>query len=177
MTAYNPNITTRESQKHYISATEDDIQGMLQALGLEKLEDLYSHISKDVQFDGPIAIPESQGYQQIIDELGAMASANKLKTSFIGDGLKVMKNAEVMEDILGIRELTTSYTPYQPERSQGTLMTHWIYQSLLAQLTGFEAVNASVYERSTALFEALKCAQKISRNKRKKVLVLDSIYP
>lgn len=177
MTAYNPNVTTRESQKHYISATEKDIQGMLSALGLETLEDLYSHISKDAQFDGPIDIPASKGYQQIIEELGAMASANKLKTSFIGDGLKVMKNAEVMEDILGIRELTTSYTPYQPERSQGTLMTHWIYQSLLAQLTGFEAVNASVYERSTALFEALKCASKISRNKRKKVLVLDSIYP
>ena len=177
MTAYNPDVTTREAQKHYISATEQDIQDMLLALGLEKLEDLYSHISKDVQFNGPIDIPAAKGYQQIIDELGAMAAANNLKTSFIGDGLKVMKNAEVMEDILGIRELTTSYTPYQPERSQGTLMTHWIYQSLLAQLTGFEAVNASVYERSTALFEALKCAQKISRNKRNKVLVLDSIYP
>ena len=177
MTAYNPNVTTREAQKHYISATDQDIQGMLSALGLEKLEDLYSHISKDVQFDGPIDIPAAKSYQQIIDELGAMAAANKLKTSFIGDGLKVMKNTEVMSDILGIRELTTSYTPYQPERSQGTLMTHWVYQSLLAQLTGFEAVNASVYERSTALFEALKCAQKISRNKRNKVLILDSIYP
>ena len=177
MTAYDPNITTREAQKHYISASENDIQDMLDALDLEKLEDLYSHISKDIQFDGPIDIPSSKGYQQIIDELGAMAAANNLKTSFVGDGLKVMKNTEVMGDILSIRELTTSYTPYQPERSQGTLMTHWIYQSLLAQLTGFEAVNASVYERSTALFEALKCAQKISRNKRNKVLVLDSIFP
>ena len=177
MTAYNPLITSREAAKHYISASDQDIQEMLEALGLETLEDLYSHIPADAKFNGEIDMPTAKGYQQIIDELGAMAAKNNLKTSFIGDGLKVMKNAEVMDDILGIRELTTSYTPYQPERSQGTLMTHWIYQSLLAQLTGFEAINASMYERSTALFEALKCSVKISRNKKSKVLVLGSIYP
>ncbi|MCM8528871.1 MAG: aminomethyl-transferring glycine dehydrogenase subunit GcvPB [Lentisphaeraceae bacterium] len=177
MTAYNPFITSREAAKHYISASDQDIQEMLSALGLEKLDDLYSHIPADAKFNGEIDMPTAKGYQQIIDELSAMAAKNKLKTSFIGDGLKVMKNAEVMEDILGIRELTTSYTPYQPERSQGTLMTHWIYQSLLAQLTGFEAINASMYERSTALFEALKCSVKISRSKKNKVLVLSSIFP
>jgi len=177
MTAYNPLITSREAAKHYISASDQDIKEMLNALGLETLEDLYSHIPADAKFNGEIDMPTAKGYQQIIDELGAMAAKNNLKTSFIGDGLKVMKNAEVMNDILGIRELTTSYTPYQPERSQGTLMTHWIYQSLLSQLTGFEAINASMYERSTALFEALKCSVKISRNKKSKVLVLGSIYP
>ena len=177
MTAYNPLITSREAAKHYISASDQEIQEMLAALGLERLEDLYSHIPADAKFNGEIDMPSAKGYQQIIDELGEMAAKNNLKTSFIGDGLKVMRNAEVMEDILGIRELTTSYTPYQPERSQGTLMTHWIYQSLLAQLTGFEAINASMYERSTALFEALKCSVKISRGKKNKVLVLSSIYP
>ena len=177
MTAYNPLITSREAAKHYISASDQEIQEMLTALGLETLEDLYSHIPTDAKFNGEIDMPTAKGYQQIIDELGAMAAKNNLKTSFIGDGLKVMKNAEVMDDILGIRELTTSYTPYQPERSQGTLMTHWIYQSLLSQLTGFEAINASMYERSTALFEALKCSVKISRSKKNKVLVLSSIYP
>ena len=177
MTAYNPFITSREAAKHYISASDKDIQEMLAALGLEKLEDLYSHIPAEAKFNGDIDMPAAKGYQQIIDELGAMAAKNKIKTSFIGDGLKVMKNADVMEDILGIRELTTSYTPYQPERSQGTLMTHWIYQSLLSQLTGFEAINASMYERSTALFEALKCAVKISRSKKSAVIVLGSIYP
>ena len=177
MTTYNPLITSREAAKHYISASDKDIQEMLAALGFERLEDLYSHIPADAKFDGEIDMPTAKGYQQIIDELGAMAAKNNLKTSFIGDGLKVMKNTEVMNDILSIRELTTSYTPYQPERSQGTLMTHWIYQSLLAQLTGFEAINASMYERSTALFEALKCAVKISRSKKNKVLILNSIYP
>jgi len=177
MSAYDPNITSRESAKHYISASEEDIKGMLAALGHEKLEDLYSHLPEDAMFKDGINMPEAWGYQKIIDELGRMASTNNLRTSFIGDGLKVLKTTPIMEDILGIRALTTSYTPYQPERSQGTLMTHWIYQSLIAQLTGFEAVNASVYERSTAIFEALKCAQKISRNKKNTVLVLDSIYP
>ena len=177
MTDYNPNINSREAAKHYISMTENDIQAMLEALGLNDLVDLYAHIPEEAKFSGAINIPKAKPAQQIIDELGAMAAKNNLKTSFIGDGLKVMQDAEIVDDILGIRALTTSYTPYQPERSQGTLMTHWIYQSLLSQLTGFEAINASMYERSTALFEALKCASKISRNKKNTVLVLDSIYP
>ncbi|NQZ57282.1 MAG: aminomethyl-transferring glycine dehydrogenase subunit GcvPB, partial [Lentisphaeraceae bacterium] len=177
MSTYDPNVTSRESAKHYISATEEDIQGMLSALGLDKLEDLYSHIPEEVKFTEEVDMPTAWGYQQVIDVLGAMAAKNNLKTSFLGDGLKVLKTTEVMSDILGIRALTTSYTPYQPERSQGTLTTHWIYQSLLAQLTGFEAVNASMYDRSTALFEALKCCVKISRSKKNTVLVLDSIYP
>lgn len=173
---YDPNVNPRESKKHYISATEEDIKGMLDALGLEKLEDLYSHISDDVKFDGDINIAPAKPADQIIEELSAMAAKNNVKPSFQGGGLKAYKVPDITDIVLGIRELTTSYTPYQPERSQGTLTTHWIYQSLIAQLTGFEAVNASMYDRATTLFEALKCAQRIAK-KKNTVLLLPSLFP
>mgnify|MGYP000064824570 CR=1 FL=1 len=173
---YDPSVNPRESKKHYISATEEDITGMLDALGLEKLEDLYSHIADDVKFDGDIAIAPAKSANQIIEELSAMAAKNNVKPSFQGGGLKAYKIPDITNIVLGIRELTTSYTPYQPERSQGTLTTHWIYQSLISQLTGFEAVNASMYDRATTLFEALKCSQKIQK-KKNTVLLLPSLFP
>ena len=77
---------------------------------------------------------------------------------------------------LNIRELATAYTPYQPERSQGTLITQWIYQCSMAALTGFEAINASLYDRSTALFEAALTTFRTTRNKTK-ILISEGIYP
>ena len=70
----------------------------------------------------------------------------------------------------------TAYTPYQPERSQGTLQTQWIYQCLMAQITGFEAVNASLYDEATAIFESVSCATRLKRKKHK-VLIASAIFP
>ena len=67
--------------------------------------------------------------------------------------------------------------PYQPERSQGTLWTLWNYSNSIARITGFEAINASLYDRSTALFEAALTARKITRHKGLKFLVSQSIHP
>src|SRR5690606_33740485 len=84
-------------------------------------------------------------YQELIAHVNEVANKNNTKLSFLGDGLPQYKVTEVVEPVSNIRGLTTAYTPYQPERSQGTLQTLWIYQSLLSQLTGFEAINASLY--------------------------------
>ncbi len=90
-----------------------------------------------------------------------------------------MKNfalPEILYQIASLRGLSTAYTPYQPERSQGTLISQWIYQSAISILTGFEAVNASMYDRSTALFEAVNCAVKIKKGKNR-VIILKTLYP
>lgn len=172
---YQPETLTREMRPYYIGATEKDIQEMLQAIGLKSLDDLYSHINADHKFKGPIKLPPRMEYQKLVEHVNAVANKNKKVASFISDGLPAYRPTEVMGPICSIRGLTTAYTPYQPERSQGTLQTLWIYQSLIGQLTGFEAVNASLYDRSSCLYEALLCAIRQYKNANT-VIVAESLY-
>jgi glycine dehydrogenase len=105
-----------------------------------------------------------------------LAKKNNPLCSFLGDGLKDYQVPEIVGKVCALRGLTTAYTPYQPERSQGTLWTLWLYSSSLSMLTGFEAINASLYDRSTALHESLNTALRIHR-KAKRVLVAETLYP
>lgn len=173
---YDPKKLPRELTRHYISATDKDIAEMLKEVGLQKLEDLYQHIPDEIKFGAAFDLPEELSYEDLQKHLYAISEKNKKALPFVGDGLQNFALPSLVKDILGIRGLTTAYTPYQPERSQGTLATHWIYASLLAQLTGFEAINASMYDRATALFEALNCALRIHKDGNT-ALILGSIYP
>ena len=172
---YDPSKISRELARHYIPASEGDIQAMFQAVGSTKFTDMYSHISDDVKFPGRLNLPDELEYAALADRMLALSQRNDAKTGFLGDGLQVYKTHEIVGHVCSIRNLTTSYTPYQPERSQGTLITHWIYQSTLAQLTGFEAVNSSLYDRASALFEAAVCAVRMSEGDT--VLVAANLFP
>lgn len=173
---YDPTQINRELTRHYISASEDDIQGMLKAIDLNQLEDLFSHIKQDVHFDKDMGIGEELGYHDLSEHLLTISQKNKVKTSFIGDGLKNYKVPKLIEHVCGIRGLTTAYTPYQPERSQGTLHTLYLYSSALSMMTGFEAINASLYDRSTCIYEAIQTARRIKR-KGDVALVSETLYP
>jgi len=165
----------REYYPHYIGVTKEEETLMLQKIGLNDLDDLFKHIPSDIKHDG-MSMENALTQSQLKDKIQKIAKKNKLRTSFIGDGLQDFAVQEASGRISKIRGLTTAYTPYQPERSQGTLQTLWIYQSLMSKLTGFEAINASLYERSTCLYEALACACRIKRGATK-FIVADSIYP
>ena len=168
---------SREYKRHYISATEADLNAMLEAVGLKDLDEIYkTSIPSNILFDKPPPLPEEFSYSEAQERLKALAAKNRLKLSFLGDGLPGWSIPEITSHASGIRKLTTAYTPYQPERSQGTLTAHWIYQCLLFQLTGFEAVNASLYDRATALYEAISCAQRLARGCNK-ILIAESLYP
>ncbi len=173
---YNPKELPRELKRHYISATNEEVQEMLKSLGLESIEELFHQIPSSVRPQTDPSLPEELSYEDLQKELVACSEKNNKKISFLGDGLPQYTTAQVVPHVLGIRKLTTAYTPYQPERSQGTLISHWIYQSALSALSGFEAVNASFYDRSTACFEAIKCAMRL-RPKASSVLVSRSLYP
>lgn len=166
----------REQARHYICASDEDIGAMLGAVGLESLKELFAHIPDEVKFTDALDIPDELAYHEVAKRMETIAAKNVSVHSFIGDGLPDYKVHEIVPYVASLRKLTTAYTPYQPERSQGTLISHWIYQCLLAQLTGFEAVNASLYERSTALFEACACAVRQARQ-ADTVLVCESIHP
>ncbi len=174
---YDPAKISRELSRHYIPASDQDIQSMFKAIGANNFSEMYQHIAPDVKFSGPLDLPIELEYQALAQRMADLAQKNEIKTSFIGDGLQVYQTHEIVSHVCSIRNLTTSYTPYQPERSQGTLITHWIYQSTLAQLTGFEAVNSSLYDRASALFEAAVCAVRMSEAEANTVLVAGTLLP
>lgn len=174
---YNPNELERELTPYYISASENEIKEMMETIGIKDLKDLYSHIPSEILMDkGPAELGKHLDYEELVAHVEDLSFKNNIKTSFIGDGLQQYKVPSVVPFVCDIRGLTTAYTPYQPERSQGTLWTLWMYSSTLSMLTGFEAINASFYDRSTCLFEACNTATRIKR-KTNKVIISEGIYP
>ena len=173
---YDPTKLARELTKYYISASEGELEEMLKSLNLENLDDLFSHIPKEVLFEKAPEICDELDYEHLISHLENIAAKNNVKTSFIGDGLKNYRVPEIVPFVSNIRGLTTAYTPYQPERSQGTLGSLWMYSSSLSMLTGFEAINASLYDRASGIFEAINTSIRLKRG-CDTVLILESNYP
>jgi glycine dehydrogenase len=173
---YDPTKLSRELAKYYICADEKDQKAMLAVLNLNNLEELYAHIPNNVKFDKAPFVTEELEYNDLILHMKEISEMNKVKTSFIGDGLKNYKESEIAAFVCSLRNLTTAYTPYQPERSQGTLQTLWVYSSALSMLTGFEAINASFYDRSTCMFEAIQTSLRLVKNTNT-ALVCESNFP
>ncbi len=172
---YTPESFPRETKRHYISASDSEIDEMLKSIGLNDLKDLYSHLPEDVMFSEEPNLPEELEYNDIPEAIFNTLALNNIYPSFMGDGMPNWETHPIVPYVAGIRNLTTSYTAYQPERSQGSLYTLWIYQCVMAKLTGFEAINCSLYDRSTAIFEAISCAIRIKR-KTNTVIVSNSIF-
>jgi glycine dehydrogenase len=173
---FDPDNLPREKTRHYIPVDDDDIKAMLEKVGVKGFHDLYQHLPPKVRFDKAPELPDELSYTSVQSAIFEISKKNNPATSFIGDGLPDFKVHEIVSFVCGLRNLTTSYTPYQPERSQGTLLTQWIYQCLLATLTGFEAINSSLYDRSTALHEAICCATRLKRKSNTAILPA-SLHP
>ncbi|MGC9450850.1 MAG: aminomethyl-transferring glycine dehydrogenase subunit GcvPB [Oceanipulchritudo sp.] len=173
---FDPETLPRELHRHYISATEADIAAMLRETGIKSMEQLYAHIPDSCRFSQAPDLPGELSYTNLQERVLEISKQNTIRASFLGDGLPHYRVMPVVEPVCAIRNLTTAYTPYQPERSQGTLMTHWIYQCLMSQITGFEAINSSLYDRSTAIFEAMAAAVRLNR-KADRILISEGIFP
>lgn len=173
---FDSSLYPKEKCRHYIPASPAEIDTMMQTVGVSALDDLFAHLPKDILFGAPPPLPEELPYDEVAAAMASLAAGNRTLPAFLGDGLPWWHIPDIASDILGLRSLTTSYTPYQPERSQGTLISHWIYQCTLAALTGFDAVNASLYDRSTAIYEAMLCALRVHR-KGSRLIVAGTLYP
>ena len=175
---YDPTKLDRELNKFYISASDDEIKNMLKDTSFKSLNELFSHIKEDVKkMDQLETMGERLEYDQLSKFFMELASKNKIRKSFLGDSVKDFNINPIVSKICGLRGLTTAYTPYQPERSQGTLWSLWIYSNMISRLTGFEAINASLYDRSTALYEAILTAKKTSKSQSNTILVSEGIHP
>jgi glycine dehydrogenase subunit 1 len=163
----------------YIPHTENDRREMLADIGVKRIEDLYQVIPEETRFPN-LNLPEGMSEIEVIDELQMLAEANmetKHFPCFLGAGAYNHFIPSVVGHILQRSEFYTAYTPYQPEISQGTLQTIFEYQSLICQLTGMEASNASHYDGATALAEAVILATRQHRGRRKKIVLSAAIHP
>jgi len=163
----------------FLPHTDADRDAMLQAIGVERVEDFFHCISGARLFP-ELELPQGMTEMEALAELNHIASANETTDdliSFLGAGAYNHYSPAVVDSLLRRGEFYTAYTPYQPEISQGTLQAIFEYQSLIVALTGMEVSNASHYDGGTAVAEAVTMAYNIFRGRRKKVILSPSLHP
>lgn len=141
---------------------------MLSEMGMESIDELFADIPEDVRRNGPLPLPEPQSEEEILADAQRLLGANThldSRPSFISAGL-ARNFVPTMVPMLATRgEFLTSYTPYQPEVSQGMLQAMWEFQTMVSELVGLPVANVSMYDASTAAAEAITCAVRV-RSKR-----------
>ena len=161
----------------YIPNSPEERQEMLGVIGLESADDLFRSIPKEVQLGRRLNVTDPLAENEVIREMETMAAKNTAaqKPSFLGAGVYSHFSPTIVDHLIQRSEFFTSYTPYQPEISQGTLQYIFEFQTLVCQLTGMEVANASMYDGSTAMAEAYLMAQRVTR--RNKIVVAESVHP
>ncbi len=156
--------------------TEEDLQAMMEKAGVERLDDLYAQIPETIRFRGDYQLPSEMSELEVRDLFEKLGSQNKQLTCFAGFGVYDHYMPSVIPSLLQRSEFLTSYTPYQAEISQGTLHYIFEYQSMMAELTGMDISNASMYDGTTAAAEAMMMAVAAGK-KVNKVLVSAGLNP
>ena len=161
----------------YIPNTEADRREMLAAVGVASVDRLFDDIpaaARLERLDLPTALSEPEALR-LLRQLASRNREVSAYASFLGAGAYWHHIPSVVGQIIGRNEFYTAYTPYQPEVSQGTLQTIYEYQSMVAELTGMDAANASVYDGASALAEAVIMAR--AATGRGRVVVAESVHP
>ncbi len=154
--------------------TDEDIRKMLDKIGVETIDDLYSDVPSEVIFKGEYDIPSSMSEIELRKHFEDLGKKNQSLVIFAGGGVYDHYAPSVVNHLLQRSEFYTAYTPYQPEISQGTLQYIFEYQSMISELTGLESTNASMYDGATAAAEVM-FMMVASSKKRNKVLISSTI--
>ena len=160
----------------YFPHTEEDLKTMLAKVGVKSLNELYAQIPESIRFKDDYQIPLGASEMEVHQAFELLGSKNKQLTCFAGMGVYDHYTPSVIPNLLSRSEFLTSYTPYQAEISQGTLHYIFEYQSMMAELTGMEISNASMYDGSTACAEAMMMAVAAGK-KQNRVLVSGCMNP
>jgi len=151
---------------------------MLARSGHAQLEDLFASIPASLRLARALAVPEGRSEQEVFEHLVALAARNENAQAgpwFLGAGSYAHYLPSAVDALVSRAEFTTSYTPYQPEISQGTLQAIFEWQTLICALTGLEVANASMYDGASATAEAALMAMRVTR--RRKVAVAGGLHP
>lgn len=158
----------------FIPHTPDDIARMLERIGVKSIDDLYAEVPAEVIFKEEYNIPSAMSELEIRDFFSKLGDKNKQLTIFAGGGVYDHYSPSVISHLLARSEFYTAYTPYQPEISQGTLQYIFEYQSMIAELTGMECSNASMYDGATATAETA-FMMVASARKKNRVLISSTL--
>jgi len=174
-----PDPTHATSSHRYIPNAGEDIREMLDVIGVDSVDRLFDTIPDDVKLKSLLDIPGPWSEIETRRWFKGLAARNMTAAdhvSFLGGGAYAHYQPACIDQLLLRAEFLTAYTPYQPEVSQGTLQSIFEYQTHQCLLTGLDVANASLYDGSTALCEAVLLAERLTKSKHKVVLA-KSIHP
>jgi glycine dehydrogenase subunit 1 len=163
----------------YILNTDDDVRAMLATIGVGSIDDLFATIPEELRLKRPLDLPAALPEQALTAHLGDLAARNQgtdRLPCFLGGGAYDHFVPAVVDQLAGRGEFYTAYTPYQAEASQGTLQAIFEYQTLIAQLTGMDVSNASLYDGGSAVAEAALMAL-ASSDKGSRLVVAGTVHP
>jgi glycine dehydrogenase subunit 1 len=163
----------------YILNTDDDTREMLRAIGLESLDQLFDMVPADFRLDRPLDVPPAMHEIELTRHIGGLAAKNQSiddRPCFLGGGAYDHFIPAAVDMLASRGEYYTAYTPYQAEASQGTLQAVFEYQTLIAQLTGMDVSNASLYDGGSAVAEGILMAM-ASGNRHGRVVISEAVHP
>ncbi len=163
----------------YQQNTPEDRQAMLQSIGVASIEELFAQVPAELQLKGPLKLPPAQGELELAGHMAQLAARNQdmsCWTCFLGAGSYDHFIPAVVDYIAGRGEFYTSYTPYQPEVSQGNLQAFFEYQTMITQLTGMDVSNASLYDGGSAAAEAVLMSF-TATGRSQRVVVSQGVHP
>jgi glycine dehydrogenase subunit 1 len=162
----------------FIPHTEQDIQKMLDVIGVTSINDLFDEIPAHLRSKPLVGVPDGLGEMDMMHLLSDRAQQDEGALCFIGAGAYEHHIPAAVWDVTMRGEFLTAYTPYQAEASQGTLQLIYEYQSMICQLTGMDVSNASLYDGASGLAEAVLMSIRANRkSKSRKVLFAGTVHP
>ena len=165
----------------YLPLTDADRGEMLAKIGASSIDDLFVDVPEEARLDGPIhGLPMHASEMAVERHMRALSKKNLAAADapfFLGAGAYRHHVPASVDHIIQRGEFLTAYTPYQPEIAQGTLQMLFEFQSQVARLYGCAVANASMYDGSTACWEAIAMASRIAKGKRKKVVLSGGLHP
>src|SRR5215467_6606317 len=160
----------------YIPNSDADRKQMLSEIGIDSIEQLFSGIPEKLRLRRLLDLPKPLTEPELVEYFQSRAAQNSVaEPGFVGAGIYRHYLPVIIDALISRSEFYTAYTPYQAEIAQGTLQAIFEFQTYIAQLTGMEVANASLYDGSTGLAEAVLMAQRI--RKRHKFLIAKTVHP
>src|ERR1700760_3613514 len=160
----------------YLPKSPAERKQMLKAIGAKAIDDLFAIIPAEYRLAPELDVPRQQAESEIIDYFRAAAQKNATDyASFLGAGAYRHYRPVIIDSLVQRGEFLTSYTPYQAEITQGTLQAIFEFQTMIAELTGMDVANASMYDGSTGAAEAVLMAMRVTG--RQRAVVATTVHP